>query len=74
MNSSEARTLTFKVASFRKIPNPFLNLESGEKESNMYIAICDVLDIPGDIPMQTNPREQKMTTNVAKKIKDLSLE
>ena len=36
----------------------------------MYIAICDVKDLPGDFPMETNPREQKMTTNVAKKIKE----
>lgn len=71
MNENEQKILTFKVASFRKIPNPYTNLlDSVEKESHMYIAVCDVLDIPADFPMETNPREQKLTTNVAKKIKE----
>lgn len=39
----------------------------------MYIAICDVKDLPDSFPMETNPREQKMTTNVAKKIKETLL-
>ena len=58
-----------KVTSFRKIPNPYKLMDLGEKEAEMYIAICDVKDIPNNIPMKTNPREQKLTTNVAKKIK-----
>jgi len=69
MNNEEARTLTFKVQSFRRIPNPYIKSEEGEKCSEMYIAICDVKNVPDNIPMDTNPREQKMTTNVAKKIK-----
>lgn len=70
MSNQEKRTLTFKVQSFRRIPNPYLKSEDGEKSAEMYIAICDVKDIPDDFPMDTNPREQKMTTNVAKKIKE----
>ncbi len=70
MNNHEKRTLTFKVQSFRRIPNPYLKTENGEKNAEMYIAICDVKDIPDSFPMDTNPREQKMTTNVAKKIKE----
>jgi len=62
-------TLTFPVQSFRRIPNPYAKSEEGEKSAEMYIAICDVKRIPDNIPMGTNPREQKMTTNVAKKIK-----
>lgn len=62
-------TLTFPVQSFRRIPNPYTKSEQGEKDAQMYIAICDVKQIPENIPMGTNPREQKMTTNVAKKIK-----
>ena len=67
---NEKITMTFKVSSFRKIPNPFLTEENKNDTSCMYIAICDVLDIPENIPMKTNPREQKLTTNVAKKIKE----
>jgi hypothetical protein len=56
------------VESFRKIPNPYLSKEDGEKSAMMYMAICDVKDIPDSFPMETNPREQKLTTGVAKKI------
>ena len=35
----------------------------------MYIMICDIKDILKDIPMEANPREQKLTTVVAKKIR-----
>lgn len=68
---SKAGTLKFKVSSFRKIPNPYINSEnSGEKKPEMYMIICDVKNIPNDIPMKTNPREQKLTTNVANKIRE----
>ncbi|WP_370768379.1 AIPR family protein [Ruminococcus sp.] len=64
--------LNFKVESFRKIPNPFQNKDLVKKPDEfypqMYFAICDVKDLPDNIPMATNPREQKMGTSVAKKI------
>lgn len=68
-NNERAGKFKFKVASFRKIPNPyFKQAMQGRTNPEMYILICDVLDVPDDIPMQTNPREQKLTTNVSKKI------
>lgn len=70
MNPQESLTLSFQVQSFRRIPNPYLKSEEGERDAEMYIAICDVKDLPDQFPMETNPREQKMTTNVAKKIKE----
>ena len=70
MSNEEKRSMTFKVQSFRKIPNPYLKSENGEKSAEMYIAICDVKDIPDDIPMETNPREQKMTSIYKCRLKD----
>lgn len=61
--------LKIKVESFRKIPNPYLLKEEGEKRAMMYIAICDVKSLPDNIPMDTNPRKQKLTMGVPKKIK-----
>lgn len=61
--------LTFPVQSFRRVPNPYLKSEEGEKEASMCVAVCDVKKIPENIPMDTNPRKQKLTTDVAKKIK-----
>ncbi|MDM0825076.1 AIPR family protein [Clostridium perfringens] len=66
---SENLILKFPVESFRKIPNPYHKKEDGEKGAMMYIAICDIKNIAENIPMDTNPREQKLTTGVAKKIR-----
>lgn len=69
MSNNNKIELKFNVSSFRKIPNPYLRSEnSGETKPEMYVLICDAKNIPEDIPMQTNPRMQKTTTSVAKKI------
>lgn len=64
--------ISFKVRSFRKVPNPYATKDGsgvGDAIPQSYIAICDVTDLPDSIPMKTNPRKQKLTTAVAKKIK-----
>ncbi len=70
---SEEKILTFKVESFRRLPNPYQQRAVGKTEDNdypqMYFAMCDVKNLPDDIPMATNPRDQKMGTSVVKKIK-----
>ena len=63
------KTITFEVKSFRKLPNPYEKLGHGDKDPVTYMAICDVCNIPTDFPMNTNPRKQKLTTAVAKKVK-----
>lgn len=68
--NNEQLILQFKTKSFRRIPNPyFMDANGAAKGPEMYILICDVKDVPDDIPMRTNPREQRLTTAVAKKIK-----
>jgi hypothetical protein len=74
MSTENAKVCTFKAESFRKIPNPYLKSAIGDKEATTYIAMCDVKELPDDIPMETNPREQKLTTNVAKKIRNSLLD
>jgi len=71
---SDELVLKFKVSSFRKIPNPYYVLEDGDKTAEMFVMICDVLDVPNNIPMRTNPREQNLNTGVAKKIRDSLLD
>ena len=61
--------LKFPVSSFRRIPNPYAKSSLGDPNPEMFVAICDVKDLPDNIPMGTNPREQKLTTAVPKKIK-----
>jgi hypothetical protein len=60
----------FRIQSLRKIPNPYGKSDNPENDAQMYIAICDVTDIPLDFPMETNPREQNLNTGVAKAIKE----
>lgn len=62
------KSINFTIESLRKIPNPY-NLD-GDKKEEMYVAICDVQNLPADIPMKTNPRDQNLNTTVAKKIKN----
>lgn len=72
---SDRIKVTFKVASFRKIPNPYQrSSNSALSGPEMYILIADVKDLPGNIPMDTNPREQNEKTKVAKKIEESLLD
>lgn len=66
--------LQFSVDSCRRIPSPFGLDKDPEHPQITYIAICNVMDLPADIPMSTNPREQNFKTRVAKKIKDSFLD
>lgn len=69
MSSNNKIELKFKVSSFRKIPNPYIKSDNAsENRPEMFVLICDVKDIPSDIPMNTNPRMQNEKTKVAKKI------
>lgn len=69
MSNNNKTELKFKVSSFRKIPNPYIKSNNlGETKPEMYVLICDVKDLPQDIPMGTNPRMQNEKTKVAKKI------
>lgn len=66
-------TLQFRVKSFRKLPNPYATkkgIAGTAQDPEMYIAICDVKDIPDNIPMKTNPRQQNFNTAVAKHIRE----
>lgn len=60
-------TKTFKVkpSTFRKLDDPF---ENGK--SKKYVFYAKVDDVPEGIPMATNPREQKLTSAVAKAIEE----
>lgn len=57
------KTMSVKENSFRKLDDPF---ENGK--SKKYVFYVKVDDVPEGIPMATNPREQKLNSNVAKTI------
>lgn len=60
-------TKTFKVkpSTFRKLDDPFEN-----EKSKKYVFYVKVDDVPEGVPMATNPREQKLTSAVAKAIEE----
>lgn len=60
-------TKTFKVKAntFRKLDDPFENGKS--KKYVFYVKVCDV---PEGIPMDTNPREQKLSSGVSRAIEE----
>lgn len=51
------------VKSFRRLEDP-----NGRKEKDKYVCYAHVKNIPHNIPMGTNPRDQKLSTNIAKGI------
>lgn len=59
------KTMVVKDSSFRKLYDPF---ENGK--SRKYVFYVKVDDVAEGIPMTTNPRDQKLTSNVAKAITD----
>lgn len=59
------KTMAVKDSSFRKLDDPF---ENGK--SRKYVFYVKVDDVAEGIPMTTNPRDQKLTSNVAKAITD----
>jgi len=71
--TTQLNDLVFHVESFRKLPNPYIAKGKSsdlQDAPQMYIAICDVMDVPDNIPMGTNPREQNFNTGVAKRIRE----
>ena len=59
------KTMVVKDSSFRTLDDPFKN-----GKSRKYVFCVKVDDVAEGIPMTTNPRDQKLTSNVAKAITD----
>lgn len=56
----------FKVEALRTLASPY---RKGDKDEStfetIYYLLVDMKELPADIPLDVNPREPKMTTNVA---------
>lgn len=62
--------IKFKVQSVRTLASPYK--VGSDEEANMeviYYLLVNMQDLPEKLPLDVNPREPKMTTNVAKRIK-----
>jgi hypothetical protein len=68
---NEKLVLRIKSVGYRHIPNPYGEYDENKRlNPQTFQAYVDVKDIPGNFPMETNPREQKLNTKTAKSIKD----
>ena len=63
------KPLKFKGNSLRTLVSPY---KKGAKDEStyetIYYLLVDMKDLPENIPLDVNPREPKMTTNVAKSL------
>lgn len=70
-------TISFKVSSFHQIPCPFGRdlvpnpdpINGVEMPQKTFIGMCHVKDLPDNIRMDTNPRQQNLRTKVADQIR-----
>lgn len=59
-------SLKFKVEALRTLTSPYRKRENDESAfETIYYLLVDMKELPVDIPLDVNPREPKMTTNVA---------
>ena len=61
--------LKFKIEALRTLASPY---RKGDKDEStletIYYLLVDMKELPDDIPLDVNPREPKMTTNVARSL------
>lgn len=61
--------IKFKVEALRTLTSPY---RKGDKDEStfetIYYLLVDMKELPSSIPMDVNPREPKMTTNVARSL------
>lgn len=61
--------LKFKVEALRTLASPYR--KGSQDEGNfetIYYLLVDMKELPADIPLDVNPREPKLTTNVARNL------
>lgn len=68
------QTLKFKIHSLRTLSSPYSDVNDKGSYETIYYLLVDMKDLPDDIPLDVNPREPKMTTNVAKCLKSAVIE
>lgn len=61
--------LKFKVEALRTLSSPYRKGDKDERTfETIYYLLVDMKELPSNIPLDVNPREPKMTTNVARSL------
>ena len=59
----------FKVEALRTLASPYRRGDKDESTfETIYYLLVDMKDLPSNLPLDVNPREPKMTTNVARNL------
>lgn len=66
--------LKFKVNALRTLTSPYGKGDKDETGETIYYLLVNMQDLPEDIPLDVNPREPKMGTNVAKHLLNAVIE
>jgi len=62
-------TIKFKVNALRTLASPYKKGDAKDESlETIYYLLVNMKDLPSNLPMDVNPREPKMTTNVAKSL------
>ena len=65
----------FKVEALRTLPSPYQSYKSTTTDSEtIYYLLVNMKNLPDNLPLDVNPREPKMTTNVAKRLLNAVIE
>lgn len=66
----------FRVHTIRTLRSPYVSTDKTNNESYevLYYLLVNMKDLPSKLPLDVNPRQPKMTTNVAKQIKNAVLD
>lgn len=65
----------FKVEALRTLPSPYQSYKSTTNDSEtIYYLLVNMKNLPDNLPLDVNPREPKMTTNVAKRLLNAVIE
>jgi len=67
--------LNFKVHSLRTLSSPYSRSNDSENTfETIYYLLVNMRDLPDNIPLDVNPRKPRMTTNVAKSLRNAVIE
>lgn len=67
--------LNFKVNALRTLASPYKKVGQNDEEfETIYYLLVNMKDLPQSISLDVNPRQPKMTTNVARRIKAAVIE
>lgn len=69
-----AKKLQFKVNALRTLTSPYKTKENENSCETLYYILAEMNELPEDIPLDVNPRDQKMNTSVARKLKNAVIE